>query len=236
MAFFAFLVLGVYALWKQARTVAIALVVYPVLHLLYMSSQWLLSTRNLLAICPFAAVLAARGIMYAHQSIRLPYARTALAGFVGLALGINALWLNKAADSIARRGTAHYAEEFAAHLDKYSMSTFFVSPSIANMLSQLGGPPRPNVTQQIENADYVCAFHREVVKDFAWTPSTDPFLTVKWFGPACVNINYYPTWGGDHMIMVLTREKFEHLPALVEKHRRINDERKAKAPRHRPPA
>jgi len=204
---------GMYSLWQRSRILLIVLVSYPLVQLLFMSMKWAMIVRNLLVVAPFLAILAARGVFYVYDRIRFSWLRVVWLCIIAAMVSINGAWLVQAAGTIQQRGSDHYLRELASYIDRHPSDIFWVSPVLRQHLEKTDGRTRLNLADNVANAQFVCAYHRElgIDKKFWWFPANDPFMSVTWFGPMEVNMNYYPAWAGDHHIMVIKSAKLSEL-------------------------
>ncbi len=215
-----FAVVGLIRLFRQSWRLAALVFCFPVIYALYMSTQKVMTVRNLLPPTPFLAIAAACGLA---ALLRLPALRPAVRWALGSAVGalllVNAVWLFQAAESIRARGTDAYVRQLDRYLARHSSDRIYLSPTVAQVLQAVLPKARPNVTRDWKQASLAIFFFHDQGRyskenpysAIDWFPTNDPFMLVRWFGPYEVNMNYYGTWAGDDRILVMKMEKARQL-------------------------
>lgn len=202
---------------RRSREVAV-LLVFPLVYLLYFSTQRAMIVRNLLAVAPFLAIAAARGAaeiadflsanrgVAAMRSLRANWSTMVWAGLLGGALCINAFWLIASAESIVERHTNRFVRDAANYVRIHSDTKFILSPRVKRQLSTVESSPA-NLTVDPAQADEFVLYAREGMLRWHDWPANYRGLTQAWFGPREVNFDMYPNWWGDDRIVVISRHR-----------------------------
>ena len=227
LMFFAFSVIGVFSLSKESPRKAVLFLCFPVLYLLYFSSQRAMVVRNLLVVIPYLAVTAARGAAILWGCLRrmssatfevgraeLNLPQTAFALIILASLLVNCGWLVYATETIVDRHTDRFINEVAHYISADSGRRYFLSPRVRVQLATLFSQRAPNITDDPAQADQVIFYASEGLKSWKDWPANRPWLTT-WFGPHEVNFNIYPNWWGDDRILVMSMRKVRSLHLLV---------------------
>lgn len=143
-----------------------------------------------MALLPFLAIFAARGIASAGSMLR-PLPRALLYAFAAAAVVATAF-----AEMRDAVGIRAHARDFDYPLVQALRSItrdpghrYYIHPNIREALSRQGPLP-PNATETVEGADFVLAFPPVFPRDI----ENSPFVFRKWFGTREVNYRYYSTW------------------------------------------
>jgi hypothetical protein len=204
---FAFSLLGVYALIRESRPLALLFLSFPVLYILLMSAQSVMLLRNLLVLTPFFAVLAARGVAIVWEYTTFRGTRMLLSTVMAILLVMNLFWLISAAETINNRNDERFVREAFDYVASHGGLNFFVSDRVAEAFETLGMNELPNVLRMPSaEADLTLFYISEGMTPVEW-PSTRRNLTITWFGPMEVNFNYYAGWAGDDRILLMTMEQ-----------------------------
>jgi 4-amino-4-deoxy-L-arabinose transferase-like glycosyltransferase len=182
---------------RSPRT-ALVFLCLPVLYLAYFSQQVIMIVRNLLLVMPFLAILAARGTMVLSRAVDTRGWRPAVLVIAFLTLAIDALWLVRAAESIAARSPERVVREAAAWVSANDRERIFLSPRVRSELGEvldLAGPGP--IQDEAAGATVVLLYPEEGFEDFRDWPANDRSLTLATLGPHEVDFNYYPTWGAE---------------------------------------
>lgn len=221
LSFFGLSVLGGYALYRESRQTAWVVFSFPLIYLLYMSTQHVFIVRNLLVIAPFLATLLALGVEFLWK--RLPHIalRGALALALTAALGTNAAWLATASQSIAHRDPARDVRDLAAYVRAHPDKRFLLSPRLNTAVGGLpGGLPANVSANAFGKADYVALYPLEGLNNQTqpWWPCLDWNLIVTQFGPYEVDFNYYALWEGEERIIILTVPKAKSIGVALTRY------------------
>jgi hypothetical protein len=204
---------GAYALLREDRLVAALFLCFPLIYILYLSTQKVMIVRNLLILLPFFAILSAHGMAYLYARYAWsPRLRTLFAGFVAVLLLINLRWAIAATASIEDKDTTNYIEQVRQYMAQRNTTTFWVSTSVYRDLTHAHQSPPPNVTAAMPDAD-LAIFSSGEVGEYEWHANHSSY-TRTWFGPHEVNFNYYPSWTGDKRIVVMPVHHALQLPSL----------------------
>jgi 4-amino-4-deoxy-L-arabinose transferase-like glycosyltransferase len=125
---FALALIGIVSVMRFNLREGVVFLVFPLFYLLLFSMQRAMVVRNLLAVMPFFAVVAARGASVIGESFggnqavpaslsRRPSWRLAVwIALLAVTLGTNASWLIASAESIAARHTDRFVREAAEYI------------------------------------------------------------------------------------------------------------------------
>lgn len=198
-------VMGAIVTTRDDRRAALIVLSFPVVFLLYFSTQRVMIVRNVLVVMPFLAAFAAIGIgALLKRGIRAPALRRVASAAVAVMLMVNLAWLWTAAGTI-KRPAREYVAQLAEYLDAHPDRRFAISPRVLKELYAFDGRQRPAIASHAPGVDAVVFFaldfpHMGVVANRRDTVE-------RWFGAQEVNFNYYPTWpAADRVLVVHPRE------------------------------
>jgi hypothetical protein len=201
LIFFVFMLIGIYALIRENRKLALVFLSFPVLYVLYFSIQRVMIIRNLMIVFPFWAILAGRGLFFVGERLKNLTVQRVLLGGAAALLVINIGWLFFTAQTIRDRGSDRYNDEFLAYVSDHPETQFFVTPEIAETLGEHAdadnitvGPP--------SNGDGIIIYY-SLANNKRCVRANRPETFLRIFGPLEVNYPYYTTWEGDDRILVL---------------------------------
>lgn len=194
-------VAGAAALVARRRWAAVAVVaLFPILYVGYFASQVVMLVRNLLAVAPFLAVLAAVGLdRWLDATAGRPWgkpARWATAVGVAVALAGNAVYLASAADAAARRDEP--AGQVAAARDYLAGHPELAVYPTEPVAADLGLPLIPATGTR----PVVLAFAREDGDTSAW-PANVRGLVEHTFGSLAYDVDYAPDWWGNALLLLV---------------------------------
>ncbi len=198
------MLVGLAAAARENFYLTLLLLSFPVVYVLYMSSQRVMFVRNLLVVFPFMALLAARGLGLILEVGRIRGVKMLFVAAMAVLLGINALWLYTAAESIAERKNRDVFEEFMAYAADHPDTLFSISDQLKGDIdkNEIPLPENMVVSQWDGNAKYGVFYAWEMRTIL---PSNRPDTLKIWFGPHEINVNYYPLWDS-HYVIVLPME------------------------------
>ncbi len=203
-----FALLGAAVVFRKSRRIGVLLVLFPVVYLLYFSTQRVMVVRNLLVLAPFLAILSARGAAWVAEGLPLRALRLALSAVILTMLTANALFLARAAETIRHRENDRFVRALARHIDERPGAQFLVSQRIWDQLASTDGKARPNVSLALSpETDAVVVYAFEAMRAIVEWPANVRRLTMATFGPLEVNFNYYPTWLASDRILVMSVEE-----------------------------
>ena len=193
---------GVFAMLRRSPAPALVVLVFPVVYLLYFSSQRVMLARNLIVFAPFLAVFAARGVGWAWDAVPLvgwlrTGGRPAVASIAVFAIAANVIFQISAVESIRNRSADRTLREFADWRKAQPEGSVELSPRL-----QVEAGPQPAVIRA--DADLAMYAREPGHEGFA---ANERLTFKKVFGPRDVNMNYYPDWPGDEHIVVVSRER-----------------------------
>jgi 4-amino-4-deoxy-L-arabinose transferase-like glycosyltransferase len=247
LLFFALGIIGAIALVRQERRQSVVLLAFPAAYLFYFGVQGTMVVRNLLAVVPFFAVVAACGadlvadVLSRYESSsyrgRFGWLRIIWAALLIVCLGFNACWLVNSANSIVARHTDRFTRETAEYIRTHSHSIFLFSPRVELALAART-PALENVTVDPSHADAFVLYAHEGMQRWHDWPANQRNLTLASFGPREVNINFYPGWwGNDHIVVISRRRAAEiglHIAAISRDATLVLEETQAQS-RGQPP-
>jgi hypothetical protein len=216
---FLFFTVGCYTVIKKSPRIALVILSFPVIYILFFITQSAMVVRNLLVIAPFMAVLAARGAGFLWKKISevppwhlnrkfmLNPIKVGFGAFIVVSITANAGWLIYAAETIVDRNTNRFAREAVAYIKANTDGNFFLSPLVQIHLSVIDSPQISNLTNDLSQAKDIVLYASEGTRRWHDWPANRPWLTKKWFGPREVNLNMYPNWWGDDRILIISVSK-----------------------------
>lgn len=210
----AFAAIGVLALYRARPALMLMLLSFPLLHIVYMSTQKAMIVRNLLPVAPFIAFFAALGIASLWAGLRGWFPRGALVVLVTVPMLANGVWLGVAADSVAHRSDeARFLRELAAYANERPGLVFSISPRVATDLQTFEIEVPDNIATEADGDQAPDRFvlYASDVGDFHSLPANRRGLTEARFGPHEVNFDYYPSWWGHDRILVFSAERAAEL-------------------------
>src|SRR6516164_10272620 len=95
----AFCFAGLWALIKESWRSALIVLLFPVVYLLYFSSQAAMIVRNYLVVAPFLFILMARGVFWTSSKLRWERVRVGLVTGIVLLIAVNVIDQVKAAET-----------------------------------------------------------------------------------------------------------------------------------------
>jgi hypothetical protein len=201
--FFILTLAGIYAVFtEESRWKSFILLSFLAGYLFYMSLQRIMIVRNILVVIPYLSVLSARGFTFLWNKLPKPAYQRGFLFLVVLLLSFNALWLLQSGLSIKNRSPIHSVGELARYLDRHTDEVCLVSGRIAGELRSYDGKNRGNITELGSEKTRSKIFHSSEVTDVStWLANRFNYIT-RWFGPSEVNLNYYPTWLEDHIVIM----------------------------------
>ena len=228
----AFCLVGIWALIKESWRNALILLLFPVVYLLYFSSQAAMIVRNYLVVTPFLFILMARGVFWVNSRLRWKEARVGFMAGIVLLIAVNAVDQVRAAESVAqRRNTTAFVQAFEQYTKAHSNWTFLISPGLTHELKtwNFWGTNLIAQTDTKFNQPYqvYASYYSESVIPYQFEWQTNrPRSFVAVFGPREVNLDYYTGWAGDNRIVCLSpaRVRRNILPNLRMKRLRWTGE------------
>ena len=203
--FFLLSVLGMVVIIRRAPRMALWMLSFPLVYILFFSAQSILVVRNLLAVAPFLAVLAAWGAGEVAALLKPGLMRWGWFALLLFGLALNGLWIYNAARSISTRAPEKSLVQFLDYATKRQATVFSVSEKAWDILAALGRPMPQNVVRFVDGQtnDVLVVYMSEVVRRPQDWPIQSLGLIRRVFGPLEVNLNYYPLWAGDDHLLVL---------------------------------
>jgi hypothetical protein len=200
--------IGAFDLIKKERGFAAVFFVFPFAYIALFSIQIVMIARNLLILIPFTAILAARGATILTRSLWSPL-RPGFITLIATAMLGNGFWLFYSAWTIRVREHFSHAIPLAQYIVHHPDELFLLTQTAHRELMGLGHPPPTNVTEDYRQpSDFTIFNTAEARERFhgRW-PANRPHTVETWFCPFEVNLNYYPTWLGNHRFVVMKTDK-----------------------------
>jgi hypothetical protein len=195
-------VVGAAALVRERGVKALALLAFPVFYVGYMSLQRVIVVRNLLVVIPFLALFAARGgAVTARAARRLRGGRLVVTALLAAMLASNAIWLVRAARTVARNEAP--IEALSAYLDGHPQQRFMVTPRVERELRATRATLPANIVAHAEGRSEVVLFYASEALASKELVAFHHDTALGWFGGYEVNYNYYPSWGGRDRIVAM---------------------------------
>lgn len=208
---FAVSIFGIVQAFRKEPKLITLLLSFPVIYLLYMSTQQVLFVRNLLLWLPLLAIFAAYGIIEITQRFPQQHIKIGFGIILIAVVVVNINWLNWTANTITQRGTSFYLEQMVTHLESNPQQTFSASQQVWDSLQQSELEVPANLTlNSWDESNFGLVYIEEVNSSL---PANLPFL-VDWFGPYQVNLNYYSSWKLNEHILLMTSNTIEQYDVL----------------------
>lgn len=223
LPFTGLMLVGIYDLIRRERKIALLFLIFPIIYILYFSTQSILFVRNLMMVMPFMVILMARGVSVLWQAASpIPMLRYGIAGLLVVGFTLNAIWLVRAAETITLRGTDPIGDPFFNDFVEFAESNPGLRIGVSNdvwfgmVADRSIDPPDNIVHNEWDDIDYGAAYLKEVT----WVlPSNYPGLFYRVFGSQEVNLEFYTTWKGDGRVVMLAYDKIHELgiPAFLNR-------------------
>jgi hypothetical protein len=198
--------LGLGALWRESRWLAVVMLCVPVVYVLFISTQRVMFVRNLLVLMPYGAILSARGFGVVWDHCRQPVVRGVFSALVVVAVGVNADAVLTAAEDVDTYTPEGQLAEVYDYLEATPEHRYQLSPVLAQLLKKYEYKTLEHTTKRPDkSAEYLVALQNELLEQGYW-PSNDPGLLVRAFGPPSANYDYYSTWP-QQVFVVIERER-----------------------------
>jgi hypothetical protein len=202
------LFLGVIAggvIWVRAeRRQGLVLAGFPLVFLaVFCLQNSAMMVRNYLLLAPFFALLLARAVGALVAALPRPWLRAPVfAALAGVAL-VNATFIVNAAESIRHRNLERDMRDAIVYLAE-SGSSFRLSPRLAQYASKNRLPRGRRAKEKFDRVAFLA--QAEGPNPFKW-PANDPWQAERVFGPLEMNFDWYPTWGGEDRVVVMSLAK-----------------------------
>jgi 4-amino-4-deoxy-L-arabinose transferase-like glycosyltransferase len=206
----AFCLAGVWALVTESWRSALIVLLFPVVYLLYFSSQAAMIIRNYLVVAPFVFIVMARGVVWAGSKLRWKVARGGFVAGIVLVITLNAIDQARAAKSVVRRGhVADFVYTFERYTTAHPLWVFLISPGLEHELKAQHFWGQNLVAQRetkfTQTYQVFASYYSESVLPYRAEWKTNrPGSFVAVFGPREVNLDYYTGWLGDDRIVCLS--------------------------------
>jgi hypothetical protein len=211
LALTALAALGALTLIRNTARAGLVLLVFPVVYLLWFSTERVMIVRNLLVIAPVLAVLSARGAATlwttVDGSVRWRGLRWSVPAFIVIAVGAAAAFELSAAESIRGRGASPLVDAFASWTAEHPGRRVTLSRRLeadlgaAGLTAQAGaGVESPSV-----------AFYASEQDELGDIDSNRPGTFEAVLGDQDANFDYYTDWAGSEHILVLSAATAERL-------------------------
>jgi hypothetical protein len=209
---FCLAIAGMGILWWQNWRIALVITVFPLIYLLYMSSQSVFFVRNLLPIAPFLAIGATITISMLIRHMESRVWRTGIALCLAAIFAMNVPYLFQAAETIQQRNTGQYLTQFIDYAKSQPDTQFAISQQITQQINARGITAPANIQVHAwQTADIYVMRH----SDIEWALPTDArHLYRRWFGAHDLNLRYYPRWKGNNHILLMNPQQAQHYNLL----------------------
>ena len=204
--FFGLGMMGVVVMWRESRRLALILLLFPVLYLIFMSLQRAMLIRNLLILAPFMAVGVGVGVGRVWDVFKLRRLRVGIMVTLSMMLSINAIWLIYTAETIADRQMDRHLHDLRTFVSQFPDRTYYATMRVIDSLKD---EIPQNITGDLSVADEVLVYLSEI-QEVEPMPANIPRLFLWQFGSWEANIEYY-TWHGDDKIVLLPVESVRSL-------------------------
>ena len=212
--------IGVYAIARRDRWLAVALFAPCIIMLLYYSTLHVFIVRNFLIFLPFIALFAGAGLDQLLRAIHRIELRTTIAVVAFLPFVFGTVALAHAAETIAHRSTASTVRAAMQWIRQHPHDRFEVTANVAKEAELASTPLPPNADRQ-PGARYLVFWLSDlrlgpwlqVVADpataggFQPTWTANQRATFRVFGPQEVDFNFYPDWAGDDRILIMPAQQ-----------------------------
>ena len=201
---------GLVALWRRDRLLAVSLALTFGATLLYFSTLKVFIVRNFLIFLPFLALLVGCGTAFIFQVVKPRAVALVAVGIVAALLLANGLYLLSAARSIADEDRGSPVRLVAEYIDDHDDDRFVLSREVrrAFRADDRSIPENARAREPSPGDEYV--FWYSQVEQISQTLTVWPTTKRDYyrdFGSLEVNFDYYPTWPGPDRIIVMTRDE-----------------------------
>jgi len=208
--------IGAGAVIARDRRMALILIGFPLLFVLYMSAQRVMFTRNLLLLIPIMAILAARGAGVLAALIgRLARSERIGMGAVAAAIAglsaINAAWLIESSAQVLDPPEVTPLDQIVTYLEAPG-APVYISAGVAALLDEAGVAPPPRAVRALSEAERVLFLAGELRDALRPSGQFIPINRPGYFE----YLPPYPYWGNpdyaDHppnRPLIVSRERFE---------------------------
>jgi len=190
---------------RRAPRMALLLACFPIVYVLYMSTQRVLFVRNLLLVAPIIAVFAAHGattLLTGLQGKKRPESasRGRPAGVLAAGLLIAVVWLVngsfliRAGEGIRERDHDADVRAFSSWADDRTDLRLYISDRVARDMARLQlALPINGIRDRAAEVDAAAFFPAELAPDVQLAANR-PGTALAIFGALDVNFAFYPAW------------------------------------------
>jgi len=207
------MIIGGVLVWRMDnnRLVGRVMILTMLAYLVYFSTQRVMFVRNMMALVPLMAVLAALGAGYLFRKSTTTWKRVALVGMLTVLLGYNFFWQWQAANSI-RSGGPEKCTAILDVLNTKSQQVYWLSPEAREILHDCGFSLPANVIGNPQAAP-IWIFHSDEVsvKSISYWTANRMDYSLATIGPDEMNFNYYPNWSGRGRVVVMRQAYAQNL-------------------------
>lgn len=196
--------------FRRDRPVAALLVGFPVLFLIFFCFRYsALIVRNYLLLAPFFALLLVFALGALVDALKTFWLRALVFAGLGLVAAANGVFLVTSAESIRHPDLDADVKRAVDYARARPQARFRWSPHVSAIARARHWPlPKDAATAGFDHVVFVAP--EEGPNPFDW-PANDPWMAERVFGPADIDMNWYPTWMGDKHVLVTTRAKALHI-------------------------
>ncbi len=208
--------IGAGAVIARDRRLALILVAFPLIFVLYMSTQRVMFTRNLLLLIPITAILAARGagvlaalIGRLARSERI--GRGAVAATIIGVSAVNAAWLIESSGQVLDPPQVTPLDQIVTYLDTPG-APVYISAGVAALLEDAGIAPPARAVRSLTTAERVLFLAGELRDALRSSGQFIPINRPSYFE----YLPPYPHWSHPDYVdqpanrpLIVSRERFE---------------------------
>lgn len=206
-------VLGLFALIRDSKKMALLVLCVPVLYALYFSRQRVLIVRNLLIMAPFAAVLIGLGFEWLWKTVRVRPVQWGAALVVLACFVLNTWWLFFAAGTIRDRTSDRFLRDAGGYMASNPELVFYLTGRVRDGLVQARVEAPVRVVDSPGDAEVLAFFAKEVFPDATgdnWRvdcPGNFFWDIARVFGPQEVNWLLYTKWPTNERIIIMNADR-----------------------------
>jgi len=206
MALFVFLsaIAGGFFAWRKLRWNSGLLIIIPVMYVFYLSSNTVMSVRNLLLLMPFIAVLAAIALDSIVKLTKTNLVHNAALLLFAALLTLNWPIFQHAANSIQDRDPGLWIKSINSYIVDHPGEKFALSPKVSRLLGDSRNDGQ--ITDRLEEANaYLFALsenEKNILEKRQITNRRNLYTVIA--GADDVDLDYYPNWSGLDRIVVVS--------------------------------
>lgn len=209
---FALTLIGAVGIVRQDWRLGAIVLLFPVLYVLYFSTQRVMYVRNMLVTMPYWSVMAGVGAVMVWRGLRRWPLQIVWAGILAAAIGYNVGWQMYSTQTILQRGTTYDPPALVMTARDNPDMRYWAAEGLFDALSEQYGDDLPrNIQAEANGADMLAIYHSKNLLIFdsnyggyIGSRLERPYFDeIQHFGPYEVNFSYYPGWDGDNRIVLI---------------------------------